>query len=191
MKKKFYSVQEWIPIEEIYTNGIIKLKKRILIKIIQITPINFNLKSKLEKEAVLNAYKIFLKTCNFDIQILIQSNKEDLSKHIENIENNHINEENKINEISKKYLEYIQNLNKDKKSSSKKFFIILKEEIEKDKEKNEEAYKIVFEKLNDKYFKIKECLTRCGNNVYSIKEKSETEKIFKSFLNTRIDLNIE
>ena len=44
-------------------------------------PINFNLRSDLEKESILNSYKIFLKTCDFDIQILVQSNKEDLSKH--------------------------------------------------------------------------------------------------------------
>ena len=33
------------------------------------------------KEAILNSYKIFLKTCDFNIQILIQSKKENLSKH--------------------------------------------------------------------------------------------------------------
>ena len=74
------SVQKFLPFEEILENGIIKLNDNSYIKIIKIIPINFNLKSNLEKEAILNSYKIFLKTCNFDIQILIQSNKEDLSK---------------------------------------------------------------------------------------------------------------
>lgn len=40
-------------------NGIIKLKDNSYIKIIKIYPINFNLKSELEKEAILNSYKIF------------------------------------------------------------------------------------------------------------------------------------
>ena len=75
------SIQEWIPIEEIFENGIIKIKKNNYIKIIKIIPINFNLKSNLEKEAILNSYKMFLKTCDFDIQILVQSKKEDLSRH--------------------------------------------------------------------------------------------------------------
>ena len=35
--------------------------------------------------SILNSYKIFLKTCNFDIQILIQSCKEDLSSNISKI----------------------------------------------------------------------------------------------------------
>ena len=83
--KKNNSIQEWLPFERILKNGIIKLKNNSYIKIIKIYPINFNLKSELEKEAILNSYKIFLKTCDFNFQILIQSKKEDLSKHISNI----------------------------------------------------------------------------------------------------------
>jgi len=92
--KQLKSIQKWIPIEEIFENGIIKLKKNNYIKIIKIIPINFNLKSDLEKEAILNSYKIFLKTCDFDIQILIQSKKEDLSKYFSLIKNNLKNKEN-------------------------------------------------------------------------------------------------
>ena len=88
MNQKDLSVQDWIGIEKILKNGIIKLKNNKYIKIIKVTPINFNLKSNLEKEAILNSYKIFLKTCNFNIQILIQSNKQDLKNNIKNIEKN-------------------------------------------------------------------------------------------------------
>ena len=102
--KKNNSIQEWIPFEKILENGIIKLKDNSYIKIIKIYPINFNLKSELEKEAILNSYKIFLKTCNFNFQILIQSKKEDLSKHISNINNQKINENKNILEYSNKYI---------------------------------------------------------------------------------------
>ena len=91
MKNKNNTVQQWLPFETILENGIIKLKNNSYIKILNISPINFNLKSNLEKESILNSYKIFLKTCNFDIQILIQSNKENLSNHISKIEKNNLN----------------------------------------------------------------------------------------------------
>ena len=81
-----HSIQKWLPFEKILENGIIKLKNNSYIMILKIKPINYNLKSDLEKEAILNSYKIFLKTCNFDIQILIQSNKRDLTPHIKNIQ---------------------------------------------------------------------------------------------------------
>ena len=191
MKNKIYSVQDWLPYVDIYNNGIIKLKNNSYAKIISVSPINFNLKSNLEKEAILNSYKTFLKTCKFNLQILIQSNKEDLTSHISNIENINKNENDKIKKIKNNYINYIQELNKKRKSSSKNFYIILKEFNENKKEKlNKENEKYIIDKLNENYFKIKECLARCGNSVTEISKKEETEKILYSFLNSRKDLNI-
>ena len=104
MNNKINSVQDWLPYVDIYENGIIKLKNNSFVKIIKVSPINFNLKSNLEKEAILNSYKIFLKTCKFNIQILIQSNKEDLTSHISNIEKINKNEKEKIKAIKKSSL---------------------------------------------------------------------------------------
>ena len=70
-----------IPIKEIKEQGIIKLKNEHYIKIIKIIPINYELKSDLEKKSILNSYKTFLNSCNFNLQILIQSKKENLEKH--------------------------------------------------------------------------------------------------------------
>ena len=176
--KKNNSIQEWIPFEKILENGIIKLKDNSYIKIIKIYPINFNLKSELEKEAILNSYKIFLKTCDFNFQILIQSKKEDLSKHISNINNQKINENKNILEYSNKYIEFIKTLNQEKKSSSKNFYIILKYK-NNDKEL-EEIEELATEDLNDKYFKIKDCLSRCGNIILDINNKKESKNILNS-----------
>ena len=186
---KINSVQNWLPFDKVLENGIIKLKDNSYVKIIKIIPINFNLKSNLEKEAILNSYKIFLKTCNFVIQILIQSNKEDLSKHISKIKNQ-IKEENKnLKLLSNKYINFIQKINKNKKSSSKNLYILIKEFPENKKQKiNENSEKIIFDKLNDKYFSIKECLSRCGNTVMDISDKNLSEKILYSFFNSRKNL---
>ena len=146
--KNVISTQSWIPIEEILENGIIKNKNKYL-KILKITPINYNLKSDLEKQAILNSYKIFLKTCNFDIQILIQSSKENLEKNILKIQEN----------IQKK--EY------------------------------NESFEIIKSDLKEKYFKIKECLSRCGNSVFEINKKEECLKIINSFFNTRKEINFK
>ena len=191
MKNNINSVQEWLPFFKIFDNGIIKLKNNSYVKIIKVNPINFNLKSNLEKESILNSYKIFLKTCKFNIQILIQSNKEDLTSHISNIENINKNEKEKIKKIKDNYIKYILELNKKRKSSSKNFYIILKEKYENKKEKiDEEKEKYIFDKLNENYFKIKECLSRCGNFVTDFSNNKEIEKILFSFFNSRKDLNI-
>ena len=186
MKKiKELSVQEWLSIEEFFDNGIIKLKENKFIKILKITPINYNLKSDLEKNSILNSYKIFLKTCNFDIQILIQSSKENLEKHISYIQENIQKKENNyLKNISEKYMEYINKINLTKKSSNKNFYIIISNQIPKNS-KNSNSLEIIKNELKEKYFKIKDCLSRCGNSVIEINKKEEAMKIIFSFLNTR------
>ena len=183
------TVQEWLKVEKIFDNGIIKLKNNRYIKILKIIPINYNLKSDLEKEAILNSYKIFLKTCNFDIQILIQSNRVDLNPHISQIEKNINKKQNKyLEEISKNYIEYINKINFSKKASSKNFYIILSNKINK-KNKFNNSEEIIKNDLKEKYFKVKECLSRCENFVIEISNRKEVENLFYSFLNTRRSLN--
>ncbi len=185
MKKEKLTVQDWMQIEKIYNDGIIKLKNNKYVKLIKIAPINFNLKSNFEKESILNSYKIFLKTCNFDIQILIQSNKEDLQKNIKNIQDN-LKKENKkyLNEIGNSYISFINEINSIKNSSSKDFYII----ISNNKISENNFEELIIQELNEKFFKIKECLLRCGNTVKNINSKKEIEKILFSFFNTRLYL---
>ena len=141
----------------------------------------------MEKQAILNSYKIFLKTSNFDFQILIQSNKEDLSKHFSRINKNLFSEEKNIQKISKKYIDYIKELNNNKKSSSKNYYIII-DYINKNNEIIDiDTY--AFEDLNNKYLKIKDGLARCGNNAIDINDKKEIINILFSFFNTRKYLN--
>ena len=148
---KINSIQKWFAFEEILDRGIIKINKNKYIKILKVTPINFNLKSQLEKDAILNSYKIFLKTCNFDIQILIQSKKEDLSKNILNIKENIKKEKNKfIQEYSEKYINFIQKINNQKNSASKNIYIIIKKINSKKEIKNPEE--IIIQELNENYF---------------------------------------
>lgn len=190
MKKiKNKTIQQWLPTQEIYNDGIIKLKNNKYIKILKIIPINYNLKSDLEKEAILNSYKIFLKTCNFDIQILIQSSKEDLTHNISNIQKNISKKENKyLENIAQDYINFINKLNLSKKSSSKNFYIIISSKKNSKKEKVQ-FDEIIKSDLKEKYFKIKECLSRCGNSVIELSNKKEIEKLFFSLLNTKKNNN--
>ena len=182
---KKITTQDWINIKEIFNNGIIKTKDNKFIKILKVIPINYNLKSDLEKMSILNSYKIFLKTCNFNIQILIQSNKEDLSKHILKIQKNIQKRENRyLKEFSENYIEYINTMNLTQKSSSKNFYIVISKKIDK-KEIKKENIEIVKSELQENYFKLKDCLARCGNIVLEISDRKEIIKIFYSFFNTR------
>lgn len=178
--KNLISIQEWLPFSKILKKGVVKLKDDTYIKILKIIPINYNLKSEIEKEAILNSYKIFLKTCNFNIQIIIQSNKQDLNQIISKINNQIVKEkEDKIKQISEKYINYIKEINNNRKSTGKRFFIVIKINDKKEEENIEQE-------LEEKFLKIKENLERCGNRVEQIETKEETREILFSFYNKRL-----
>ena len=154
------------------------------IKILKVLPINYDLKSNLEKEAILNSYKFFLKSCDFDIQIIVQSKKESLDQYFLSLKKISEEEENeKIKEISNNYIEFLNNKNNENNSSSKNFFIVLKSEIKaENKEEFSLSETVAINNLNEKYFKVKESLSRCGNIIFEINNKEEIEDILKSFL---------
>ena len=101
------SVKTWSLIKNI-ENGIIERKDGKLCKIIEIYPVNFSLKSKAEQESILYGYRNFFNTCNFDVQILVQSKKRDLDKHILEIEKSIEKEGNeKVVGLMKEYIDRI------------------------------------------------------------------------------------
>lgn len=181
--KKEKTTKEWLPFERILDNGII-ITKNSYIKIIKVLPINYHLKSNLEKESILNSYKLFLKTCDFNIQILIQSKKEDLSKMFLNLKEKSQKENEKIKELIDKYKEFVLSKNDIDKSTSRNFYIVIKKEINESQKVEEKQIneKIAISQLNERYFKIKEALSRCGNITYDVNNKDDVIDILCSFI---------
>ena len=177
---KNQSVQKWLPYDKILDKGIIKLKNSSYVKILKVEPINYNLKSELEKEAILNSYKSFIKSCNFNLQILIQSKKEDLTKNIDLL-----NQNNLYPEIKEKYIEYINSLNQNQKSSNKNFFIIISQTADD----LTTLESVTIQNLQENYFKVKELLARCGNIVSEYTNEDQVRDVLFSFFNSKIFLN--
>ena len=166
--KKINSIQEWFCIEDILENGTIITKENIRVKILKVEPINFFLRSEMEKEVTLNSYKNIFKSINFDIQIIIQSTKEDLSSNINYIKSKEISNKKLLNQ----YIEYIESLNQIKKSNNKNFYLIVKEAFEQNS-------------INEKISKIQDLLERCGNRSYVVNSKEEVIKIIETFYKIR------
>ena len=166
--KKINSIQEWFCIEDILENGTIITKENSRVKILKVEPINFFLRSEMEKEVILNSYKNIFKSINFDIQIIIQSTKEDLSSNTNYIKSKEISNKKLLNQ----YIEYIESLNQIKKSNNKNFYLIVKEASEQNS-------------INEKISKIQDLLERCGNRSYVVNSKEEVIKIIETFYKIR------
>lgn len=168
--RKINSIQNWFCIEDVLENGTIITKENKKIKIIKVEPINFFLRSEMEKEVVLNSYKNIFKSINFDIQIIIQSTKEDLSSNINYLKSK--NKDNLNNQLLNQYIDYIESLNQIKKSNNKNFYIVIKESSEQNS-------------INEKINKIQELLERCGNKSSIVNSKEELIRIIETFYKIR------
>ena len=166
--KKINSIQSWFGIDDILENGTIITKENSRVKILKVEPINFFLRSEMEKEVVLNSYKNIFKSINFDIQIIIQSTKEDFSSNINYIKSKEISNKKLLNQ----YIEYIESLNQIKKSNNKNFYLVVKEASEQNS-------------INEKISKIQDLLERCGNRSYVVNSKEEVIKIIETFYKIR------
>ena len=166
--KKINSIQIWFGIDDILENGTIITKENSRVKILKVEPINFFLRSEMEKEVVLNSYKNIFKSINFDIQIIIQSTKEDLSSNINYIKSKEISNKKLLNQ----YIEYIESLNQIKKSNNKNFYLVVKEVSEQNS-------------INEKISKIQDLLERCGNRSSVVNSKEELIKIIETFYKIR------
>ena len=89
-----------------------------------------------------------------------------------------------ILKLGQEYIQLICKANEERNSSSKFFYIILKNSnLIKNNipPKNE----IIEQELNEKYFKVKECLARCGNIVVALNEREEVITFLTSFFGNK------
>ena len=131
-------------------------------------PINFNLKSSLEQNAILNSYKLFLKSLNSEIQIIVSSKKTDVSKHLDEILRN-TKENPIIYEMSKDYIELVNSIIEQKGTITKEFYIVIKSSSN----------------VQNEVLKITERLTACGNFVEEC-SKEQVISLLRNFLNKRL-----
>ena len=163
--EQIHAVQEILQFESILDSGIIKMKDSSLVLIMDVKPINYNLKSELEKSNILNSYKLLFQNINFNLQILIQSKPEDLEEHLSKIKFLNL-----YPNLTEKYIDFINSIRENKKSSAKKYFIIIKSTN--------------LEELSNNYLKIEEGLSRCGNIVSKL-TKEKTQKVLESFMKAK------
>lgn len=160
------SLKSWFPIKSI-NEGIIENKKGEYLKILEVLPVNFELKSYEEKESILYSYKTFLKTCNFDIQILVKSKKNDLEDHISSILKN-VESENlpALRLLGDEYIKMV-NENTLKNTITRKFFLVFFAETNGNKKITRD---MAITDLKEKTSKIKLALEKCGNEVVDLAE---------------------
>ncbi len=117
--------QVFLQIAEI-RDSLVVLKNGGLRAVIQVSPVNFNLKSKEEQNALIYAYQGFLNTIDFPFQILVRSKKLDIDHYIESFEKTAKNQENRLlKNVSFEYLEYVKKLVEYADIMEKVFYVVI------------------------------------------------------------------
>ena len=155
-------VAEYLPIEKI-ANGIIYTKDHRYIKIIEVIPINFLLRSAREQRSIIYAFISYLKISPVKIQFKVLTKRADLNKHTEIVRKEMAAETDpNCRILQEDYLKLINRIGS-REATTRRFFIAFEYEQVGRRGSNEEADAI--SSLQIAARTAANYLKQCGNEV--------------------------
>ena len=125
--KKLEFVQDFLPIKKLQ-NGIIETKDGRYLKILEIEPINFMLRSEEEQVNIISSFASWLKISPIRLQFKSITRKADSDKHIALLRKDLEVEENlKCRELGEDYIRLIQDIG-NREALTRRFFLIFQYE---------------------------------------------------------------
>lgn len=107
-------------------DGILLLPNNEYRAILQVSPLNFELRSEEEQDAIIDTYESFLNSVGTNLQILVRTREIDIDKYLEDIAHRKRNETVPIYQTQlQNYDEFIRSLITDNKILTRHFYIIV------------------------------------------------------------------
>ena len=154
-------VAEYLPIENI-DNGIIYTKDHRYIKIIEVIPINFLLRSAREQRSIIYSFISYLKICPVKIQFKVLTKRADLNKHTDIVRREMETEQDpNCRMLQEDYLHLINRIGS-REATTRRFFIAFEYE-QYGRRGNEEADAIASLQIAART--AANYLKQCGNEV--------------------------
>lgn len=174
------STQKWLSIANI-NNGIVELKDGRYVKVLEVLPINFYLKSDVEQENIIYYFAAYLKIAPDNIQIRVLTQRADIEDYLERLslcseqERNDLCRNMIINEM-----EYVKSLS-DNTAIKKRFFIVFQYAYKslEGQISITEAHKY----LADEAYKAERYLSQCGLEVLNINDDGFLIDLFYGIIN--------
>ncbi|MBQ8233407.1 MAG: hypothetical protein IJZ34_15990 [Lachnospiraceae bacterium] len=181
--EKLEFVQDFLPIKNI-AHGVIETKDGRYIKILEIEPINFMLRSDEEQYGIISSFASWLKISPVKLQFKSFTRKADSDKHIAMVRKELELEENEAcRKQGEGYIRFIKDVG-NREALTRRFFLIFQyEEVHRgDDEDPGQVYSTMqtVEQNARAYF------TQCGNTIVQPKDPDEaTAEILYMFFNRR------
>ena len=155
-------VAEYLPIYKI-ENGIIYTKDYRYVKIVEVNPVNFMLRSLREQRSIIYSFISFLKISPVKVHFKVLTKCADINRHIELIKREMEAETDEhCKMLQEDYLDLIKRLGS-REATTRRFFIAFEYECEGARRGNEEAQAISF--LHTAARTAQNFLRQCGNDV--------------------------
>ena len=174
-KFKLQSTQSFLPISDI-KDGIIITKDRIYLKIIEITPINFTLRSLEEQINIIQSFGAVIRVLPITTQFKIVSRRADVSMFVDKIKADMETEtEESCKNLQQEQIELITSVGA-REGVSRRFFIIFQYEQPSGLQKSSEFSEIRAE-LETAVMHIQNLLLSCDNEVITFNTDKEIYEV--------------
>lgn len=175
------STQKWLPIETI-RNGIVVLKDGRYVKILEILPVNFYLKSEVEQENIIYYFASYLKIAPDNIQIRVSTERADIEDYLKR---HNAFAENEDNEQTRSMIydemEFVRSLSENV-AIKKRFYIIIEYTARTYGNQNGN-FSDVEKQLADEAYKAQRYLSQCELGVIDICDNGQLIDLLYSFIN--------
>lgn len=176
------STQKWLPVETI-KNGIVVLKDGRYIKIIEVLPVNFYLKSEVEQENIIYYFASYLKIAPDNMQIRVSTESADIASYLKRHE---ILAENEQNEATKAMIydemEFVKGLS-DNVAIKKRFYISFEYTVRSFGNQTSNNFSDIQRQLADEVYKAQRYLSQCELGVIDISDDGQLIDLLYSFIN--------
>ena len=179
--KKLEFVQDFLPIKKLQ-NGIIETKDGRYLKILEIEPINFMLRSEEEQVNIISSFASWLKISPMRLQFKSITRKADSDKHIALLRKDLEVEENlKCRELGEDYIRLIQDIG-NREALTRRFLLIFQyEAIDR---ASSDDYGKIYSMLQTAAQNAKAYFIQCGNTIVEPQDPDEaTAEILYQYFN--------
>ena len=156
-------VAEYLPVEKI-ENGIIYTKDHRYVKIVEIIPINFLLRSSREQRNIIHSFISYLKISPVKLQFKVLTRKADTVRHMDAVKRDMAEETNEqCRQMQEDYLKFVQQIGS-REAVTRRFFLIFEYEPWYNTKKTDEENEAVVS-LQGAVHTASNYLRQCGNEI--------------------------
>ena len=174
-------VADYLPIEKI-ANGIIYTKDHRFVKVVEVVPINFMLRSAREQRNIIYSFVSYLKISPVKLQIKVLTRRADINRHLDTVRREMAQEDNEQCRLMQEdYLDFVQQVGSHE-AVTRRFFLIFEYEPWNNARRSEQEDEAI-QSLQSAVHTASNYLRQCGNEVVVHENEDEfTVDVFYNLL---------